>query len=97
MKVNIKTQNSSQSLYSATKKYKCLMKSRYGWLLFNKVINVKSDSHFPKKCFICFNERPLTMMKNVFYFILKALFILKVFKSLSWLFSHVEKTASLES
>ena len=33
------------------------------------------------------------MMKNVFYFILKALFVLKIFKFLSGLFSHKEKTA----
>ena len=32
-------------------------------------------------------------MKNVFYFILKALFVLKIFKFLSWLFGHIEKTA----
>ena len=30
-------------------------------------------------------------MKNAFYFILKAIFILKIFKCLSWLFGHVEK------
>ena len=35
-------------------------------------------------------------MKNAFYFILKALFILKLFKFLSWLFGHVEKTAWLK-
>ena len=33
------------------------------------------------------------MMKNTFYFILKALFVLKIFKVLSRLFRHVEKTA----
>ena len=32
------------------------------------------------------------MMKNAFYFILKALFILKIFKLLSWLFGHAEKS-----
>ena len=31
------------------------------------------------------------MMKNAFYFTLKALFVLKIFKISSWLFSHVEK------
>ena len=41
-------------------------------------------------------ENPLKMMKNAFYFTLKALFILKIFKFLSWLFRHVEKTARLE-
>ena len=30
------------------------------------------------------------------YFILKALFVLKIFNFLSWLFGHVEKTAWLE-
>ena len=32
------------------------------------------------------------MMKNAFYFILETLFVLKVFKSLCWLFDHVVKT-----
>ena len=35
------------------------------------------------------NESPLKMMKNAFYFTLKALFVLKLFKFLSWLFGHV--------
>ena len=30
-------------------------------------------------------------MKNAFYSMLEALFILKIFTSLSWLFGHVEK------
>ena len=36
------------------------------------------------------------MMKNAFYFILKALFVLKIFKFLSWLFGDVKKAARLE-
>ena len=50
-----------------------------------------------KNCFICFNESLLKMMKNAFYFItvfcftLKALFVLKIFNFLSWLFVHVKK------
>ena len=42
----------------------------------------KSDSHLPKKkfFFICFNDSPSKMIKNAFYFILKAIFILKVFR-----------------
>ena len=36
------------------------------------------------------------MMKNAFYFILKALFVPKIFKFLSWLFGHVEKTTWFE-
>ena len=58
---------------------------------------LKSDSHLPKKIyFICFNVSSPKMMKNAFYFILKARFVLKIFKFLSWLFGHAEKTAWLE-
>ena len=32
-----------------------------------------------KICFICLSERPLKMAKNTFYFILKPLFVLKIF------------------
>ena len=39
----------------------------------------------------------LKMMKNAFYFILKALFVFKIFKFLSWLFGPVEKTIWLET
>ena len=45
---------------------------------------------------ICFNGTPLKMIKSVFYFILKALFVFKIFKVFSWLFGHVEKMAWLE-
>ena len=54
---------------------------------------LNSDSHLPKKCVIGLIESPLKMMKNAFYFILKAFLVLKIFKFLSRLFSHVEKTA----
>ena len=51
----------------------------------------------PKKiCIICLIESPLKVMKNVFYFTLKALFIRKIFKFLSRLFRHKGKTTSLE-
>ena len=33
-----------------------------------------------KFCVICLIESPLKMMRNAFYFILKALFVLKIFK-----------------
>ena len=36
------------------------------------------------------------MMKNTIYFMLKALFVLKIFKFVSLLFGHVEKAAWLE-
>ena len=44
-----------------------------------------------KIVFICFNESPLKLMKNVFYLLLKALFVIEILKILSWLFGYVEK------
>ena len=38
---------------------------------------------FQKNCVICLIDSPLKMMKNVFYFILKAIFVLKILKLLS--------------
>ena len=35
-------------------------------------------------------------MKNAFYFILKGLFVLQIFKFLSWFFDHVGKIASFD-
>ena len=49
-----------------------------------------------KNCLICFNESPLKLMKNVFYLTLKVIFVLKIYKFLSWLLGHVEETAYLE-
>ena len=43
---------------------------------------LKMDSHLLKEFFICFNESPLKIMKNTFYFILKALLVLKTIKFL---------------
>ena len=37
------------------------------------------------------NRKPFKNDKNVFYFTEKALFFLKIFKFLSWLFGHVTK------
>ena len=51
-----------------------------------------------KKIFlVCFNESPLKMMKNALYFMLKALFALKLFTNLYWLFGSCRKTAWQES
>ena len=36
-------------------------------------------------------ESPLKMMINAFYFMLKALFVIKIFTFLSWLCGYVEK------
>ena len=44
---------------------------------------LQSNSHLPKKCFIYFNKNLLKRMKNAFYFILKALFVLIIFGFLS--------------
>ena len=45
---------------------------------------LNSNSHLPKKKkFICFNDSSSKLMKNAFYFILKAVFVLKIFKFLS--------------
>ena len=55
---------------------------------FNELLGVflKSHSHLPKIFFIIyFNGSSTKMMKNAFYFILKAFFVLKIFKFLSWL------------
>ena len=54
------------------------------------------NSYQAKNIFICFNDSSSKMMKNGFYFILKALFILKILKILSWLFVYVENTGWLE-
>ena len=53
------------------------------WKLF------RNDGNFVilklKKKNICFNEGALQMIKNVFYFIQKFIFLLKIFKFWSWL------------
>ena len=47
----------------------------------NYSFTLETDSHLPKKIFfISFNDSPSRMMKNSFYFILKVLFVLKIFK-----------------
>ena len=57
------------------------------------LVYLKSDPYLPKNiCVICINESPSKMMKNAFYFILKALLVLKIFMFLSRLFGHLGKT-----
>ena len=50
-------------------------------------------SHSPYKIvvFIYFGRSPLKMMKNAFYFMLKALFVLELFTFVSLLFGYAEK------
>ena len=77
--------------------WKYIRRSNYAQFQKGKFIYLKSVSSLPKKfCFICFIESPLKCMKKAFYFILKALSVLKIFKFSSRLFGHVEKTAWLE-
>ena len=62
------------------------------WMAVRKPILLKLDSHLPKKIFIiCLNDTHSKTIKNAFYFILKALFVLETFKFLSWTFVHLEK------
>ena len=42
-------------------------------------------------------ECPLKIMKNAFHFTSKVLFVLKIFKFLSWLFFHVSKRLNSKS
>ena len=46
---------------------------------------LKSDSHL-LNFFICFSDSPSKMMKNAFHFLLKALFVIKIFEFSFWLF-----------
>ena len=54
-------------------------------------VTIKVGLSPSKKDFICFYDSLSKMMINDFYFILKALFVLKIFKSC--VFRHAEKTA----
>ena len=54
--------------------------------------SLKSDSQLPKKIdFSCFSGRPLKVMKNIFYFMLKALLFLRCLYVCPHSFDHVEK------
>ena len=69
---------------------------RYGMSNIN-IQYLKSDSHLLKRFFLLVSMIALQKWwKMHFFFILKALFVLKIFKFLSWLFRHVEKTTWLE-
>ena len=48
------------------------------------------DGPSKKNCIICFIESPLKIMKYAFYFILKALFVLKILRFLSQLLVNME-------
>ena len=55
--------------------------------------NLKPNTPSRKVSFIFFNESPLEVIKYAFYFTLKVIFILKIFKFLSSLFCSCRKTA----
>ena len=58
---------------------------------------LRLDFHLPKKFSLFASIWALIkVIKIAFYFKLKGLFVLKIFKFLSWLFGHVGKTAWLE-
>ena len=61
-------------------------------------INLKVKLSPSKKiCVICFSEALLKMIKNAFYFMLKALLVLNIFSSFYHdFFGHAEKMAWLE-
>ena len=64
-------------LFLWTRLLESLLLAKY---LISVFATLESDSHLPKKiCFICFTESPLKGMKNAFYFILKTVFVLKIF------------------
>ena len=44
-------------------------------------MKLKSGSHLPKNFFTCFNDSSSKVINNAFYFILNALFVLKIFLS----------------
>ena len=70
---------------------------KFLWLHLWRSSNIKVGLSPSKIVFlICFNDSPSKMMKNEFYCILKALFVLKIFKFLSWHFGHVDKAGWLE-
>ena len=69
--------------------YICILSGSYSK---ENISIFKSNSHLPKKIsFIFFNESLLKIMKNSFYFTLKALFVPRIFKFLSWICGHAEK------
>ena len=63
-----------------------LLLEKLGAIAINKeqlIERLKSDSHLPIFFIIFFNDSPSKVMENAFYFILKTLLVLKIFKFLS--------------
>ena len=70
-----------------------LIKQITQFFLEGESLTANSGSVFPKKLCYLIHGKPFKNDKNAFYLILKALFVLKIFEFLSWLFGHIEKTA----
>ena len=62
----------------------------FHWNLIKGIIKVRPPPS-PNVGFIYFNENPLKLTKNSFYFTFKALFAYKIFQ-MSWLFWVLRKT-----
>ena len=60
------------------------------------LLKVRLSPFPPKKCFICFNDSLSKMMKNTFYFILKAFFVLKTFTLLVLTFLACRKNSLIK-
>ena len=57
---------------------------------------LKSECNLPTKIVLFALLKALLKDENAFHFILKALFVLKIFKFLCWRFGQAEKTAWFE-
>ena len=62
------------------------------WFLNKELLENKKHKRYTVRSETIFdNWKLFKNNKNAFYFTLKALFVLKVFKFLFWIFGHVEK------
>ena len=78
------------NVYDLEKGFTRMFMLKEGLMVSRRVTHVSKTGGLKR------NESPLKMMKNAFYFILKAIFVLKTFKCLCWLFGHVGTRARLE-
>ena len=83
--INSKISNIDKSITLTT--FLC----HYCWSFFwcNYWKSLKSGTQLPNS-FICFNESPLKVMENAFYFTLKTPLVLKIFKFFCWHFGPVK-------
>ena len=81
---------------SSQKKWSLTISTSVAGITKSNFANLRLNSCLPKRCFICFNDSPLKIMKNAFYLNLKVVFILKISKFLIGIFGRVVETAWLE-